>query len=139
MQISNQDKFCWQQQITASGTTVSTNVLDFGDQGNDMLSLLFLVVLVTKAMAGTGTVAIVLQSCAAEDFGSNVKEITLATGLAAASLTKGAFPVANASLPKDLLRYNRLAFKVTTAEGESVTTAPAFSGFLVDGRTEPLV
>jgi len=138
MILSKEDMFCDGQQIAATGTTVSESVLDFHSQGDDLLFLLFLVVLVTGAMAGDGTLAIVFQSCAAEGFGSNVKEVTLASGLAAADLTKGTFAVKNASLPKGLLRYNRIAFKLTLAQGETVTTAPKFSAFIVDGRTEPL-
>lgn len=137
MDLSNEDKFC--EELSASKTVDSyTENLDFHSHGDDILFTLFLFVLVTTSMDGDGTYDIVWQSCDDENFGSGIVETTLAEGLAEADLAAGVFVVQNAPLPRGLKRYQRLAFKPTLAEGESVTTAPAFSAYLTPGRVDPI-
>jgi len=138
MKLSKQDMFCEAQSVSKTVTAVSTNVLDFGAHGDDILFTLFIVILVVTAMDGDGTFDIVLESCDDAAFGSGVEDHVLASGLAEADLAAGVFAVKNAPLPKGLKRYQRLSFEPTLAEGETITTAPAFTAFLVDGRQEPL-
>lgn len=138
MHISNQDKFCEGQQIGATGTTASTNVLDFNQHGDDIQHKLFLCVLLTAAAAGTGAITIKWQTCDAEAFGSGVVETLLTPTAISAADTAGTWIVKNATLPRNLKRYNRLAFTVTLGDGEEITTAPKFTAFLIDGRVEPL-
>lgn len=134
MQPSKQDMFCEGQQVATTSTTASTNVLDFHAHGDDILNKLFLVVLITVALVGAGTVTIKWQTCDAEDFGSGVVETLLTPTALSATDTAGTFAVKNAALPRGLKRYNRLLFTAA----DTITTAPAFTAFIVDARVEPL-
>lgn len=134
MQPSNQDKFCEGQQIAAADTTVSEHKLDFHQHGDDILNKLFLVILITVALVGEGNVTIKWQTSDDEAFGSGVTETLLTPTALSAADTAGTWAVKNACLPRGLKRYQRLIF---TASG-TITTAPAFTAYVVDARVEPL-
>lgn len=139
MHLSKEDSFCYDQQIAATGDTVSTNVLDFNKHGDDLQNQLHLCIQSAGAIAGDGTVSIVWQTSDAEAFGSGVVEHLLTpTALSPSTTVAGTWIVKNAALPKSLKRYQRLKFSVTLGQGETMTTAPKFRAFIVDGRQEPL-
>lgn len=138
MQPSNQDKFCEALSVSKTAKT-NTEGLDFGKHGDDINNQLFLVLLVVTAMAGDGTYKITWETSDDNEFGAgNVASTTLADDLDAADITAGTFLIKNAPLPRGLKRYNRLAFTPTLAQGETMTTAPAFTAEIVTGRDEPL-
>lgn len=131
MQLSKQDMFC--EAVQPSGTTAKyTDTLDFGKHGDDILNKLFWSLFVAGASNGV-SLTVVWQTrdepfADAADTGAT----TLFTStIAAASLTAGAYPIRNESLPKGLKRYNRL--KLTCSSG---TTNPKVTAFLHDGRDE---
>lgn len=139
MLLSKEDTFCEVQAPTntANAVSVSTNVLDFGGHGDDVLHRLHLVVQCTGAASGaTGALAIAWETCALENFASGSVTIPVtAAALAAADLTLGAYPVKNMPIPQGLLRYNRLKF---TNGANTWSTAPKVSAYVVDGRQIPL-
>ena len=141
MQLSKEDMFCEVQQpdkSTTSGSTVttaSTNVLDFGNHGDDVLNKLFWSLFVDADSNGV-TVKAQWYTSDYEGFvdgSNNASETKLfeTDTIAAASLTAGAYIVKNAPLPKGLKRYNRLKFVCSTG-----TTSPKVTAFVHDGRDE---
>jgi hypothetical protein len=148
---SLQDTFCTAKALTngtteSSVTTYSTDILDFGAHGDDILYKLFLIIQCTTAMASVSEkpcgVSIYWQTSAAEAMSNPVETLLTPTALADADLTAKAFVIKNAPLPKNLLRYNRLKFVLIPDDPGGTetypTTPPAFTAFLTDNRIEPL-
>ena len=129
MQLSKQDMFCEAQQPTANTTTVSTDVLDFGKHGDDILGKLFWSLFVAAASTGV-TLQAKWFTSDTEDFSSE-SEVFATSVRAADDLAAGTYLVRNEPLPKGLKRYNRLKF--VCGDG---TTAPKVTAFLHDGRDE---
>ena len=136
MQLSKEDMFCEGQQ-TATTAAASTNVLDFGKHGDDVLNKLFwslFVAAVTGVVDKTLTVA--WETSDYEGFvdGSNNASATtvFSKTIAATDLVAGAYPIRNEALPKGLKRYNRLKF----TSGASSTYYPKVTAFVHDGRDE---
>jgi hypothetical protein len=150
MRKSAQDTFCSAKALT-NGTTETTvetvsDVLDFGAHGDDILFKLFLVIQCVTAMvsqsAKPSTVSIYWQTSAAEAMSNAVETLLTPTALGDAACALKAFVVANATLPRNLKRYNRLKFVLTPYDSGGTeaypTTVPVFTAFITDNREEPL-
>lgn len=104
----------------ASGNAVTTDVLDFGEHGDDVSGNLYYFVHVS----GAAGVTCVWQTSDTEAFSApTVLETKTGTGAAG-----GAFAIQPTALPRGLKRYNRLSITVSAAV--NVTAG------LTDGRSE---
>lgn len=153
MKKSAQDTFCDNLALTsgADGTasvTTTTDILDFGAHGSDILKKLFLVGLCTQAMVSAAsyasTVAIYWVTSAVEAMSNPVETLLTPVALSDAGLTLNKVVLNNMTLPSgtSLLRYNRLKFVLTPGDNSGTetypTTVPKFTAFITDNREEPL-
>lgn len=129
MQLSKEDMFCENMKVEETPKN-STNDLDFGEHGDDVLNKLFWslhVDSVTDTVDKDVTVAWLTSDSA--DFSSYTTLLSLAFDKGV--VVKGAYLVKNAPLPKGLKRYSRLVFEEDTGEEFPYVTA-----FVHDGRDE---
>lgn len=126
MILDSQEVFSAAQAVTATGDTVSTNILDTlvaQDEGIGEDVTLYSKVDTTFTSGGAATMQVVLQTSA-----DNATWVDAAIGpvIALAGMTAGTV-VYNQILPIGLRRYLRVAYRVGTA----VYTAGNISSFLV--------
>lgn len=126
MIMNSQEVFSAAQAFTATGDTVSTNVLDTGaaqDEGIGEGVRLIVKTVAAVTSGGAATVAPVLQTSA-----DNATWVDAMVGPANAIAAMGANTILwNTPLPVGLRRYIRVAYRTATA----VLTAGSFDAFLV--------
>lgn len=126
MIIDSQEVFSAAQAFTATGDTVSTNILDTlaaHDEGIGENLRLVVKTVAAVTSGGAATVAPVLQTSA-----DNATWVDVLVGPAKAIAAMGANTVLlNTPLPVGLRRYLRVTYRVGTA----VLTAGSFDAFLV--------
>lgn len=138
MILSKQDTFC--EAKTTSNTASYTDVLDFGNNGDDVMRCLSWLLLVTSA-ATKATLTVTWETSDHESFadasGRESKTDLWSRTIATDDLVKGGFPVKDAPLPKGLKRYNRLKLQATSTAGGGETPAyPGVSSYIYSGRDE---
>lgn len=127
MIIDRYNRYSDDQDITASGATVSTSVVDLGADGDAIGRERYLHILCTEAVAGTlTTVTFSLYTDDDEAFGSPVLKWASAA-IAKATLVAG-YQVAKFRLPAGMQQYTR----VTYTTDNTMETTGMFSAWLGD-------
>jgi len=162
MKLSAMDLFCWKKATSTSAAF--SNVLDFGTDGNspfepatgnvpvnktggthgdDILNKLYWC-LHCATDSADGNLTVVWETSDNDpgtSANNNASKVEVwSKTIAAANLTKGAYPIANEALPKGLKRYNRLKLTGSAGSDSSVVTKayPSVTAFVIDGRDEPI-
>lgn len=129
MKLNSYEKFSVAQAGAGTDTTVaSTNVINTGTvrdagRGDDIYVNVYSV----AAASGGTSVQVVLQTCAAENFGSGVVEYPLSGAIPVADI-KATTKLVQQKLPRGLKQYVRLAYKNVGA-----VTAVTYNAFLTQG------
>ena len=127
MIIDRYNRYSKDQDITASGATVSESVVDLGADGDAIGRERYFHILVKEAVAGTlTTVTFSLYTDDDEAFGSAVLKWQSAA-IAKATLVAG-YQVAKFRLPAGMQRYTR----VTYTTDNTMETTGMFSAWLGD-------
>ena len=127
MIIDRYNRYSDEQDITASGATVSTSVVDLGADGDAIGRERYLHILCTEAVAGTlTTVAFALYTDDDEAFGSAAVLWSI-PAVAKATLVAG-YKVAKVRLPAGAQQYTR----VTYTTDNTMETTGKFSAWLGD-------
>ena len=123
------NEFSDSQDFTATGNTVSTNVIDLGEAGDAYGREMYLVVQVPVAVTsgGAATVTVTLETDDNEAIAS-AKDLYVSEAFAIADMSEGSQLLA-VRIPQGCQQYLRISYAV----GVAVLTAGAFDAFLAAG------
>lgn len=104
------------QALTSTGSTNSTNTLDFGAEGDEVAKSLNLMIQVTQhadfASSGAATLAASVQT---SDDNSNWKTLLALPAVGLTALKKGARPWGFVKVPYGVRRYLKVVYTIGTA------------------------